>query len=150
MTSDLQPISEILVPIDFAETSVRALRLAMRIASPSKSRLHLLHVVDDPMLIQRSTSEKFRDEQADKMSMKFIDIMPPSQREQFQTIMSVRFGTAYHEIETYAQEQDIDLIVMGNISRSLITDALLGSVAAHIIRHAKCPVLTISDQCDDQ
>jgi nucleotide-binding universal stress UspA family protein len=115
----------------------------MRLAVGSEARLHLLYVDDDPILIQSSTDQAFRDEHANKMSMKFVDLLEPSERERFHTVMDVRFGTAYYEIETYAAEKGIELIVMGNVGRSAISDALLGSVTAHVIRHAPCPVLSV-------
>ena len=143
INTDLKPVSEILVPMDFSKCSVGALQYAMRIAASSNARLHLLYVDDDPILNSNTTGQKFRDEHADKMSMKFVDLIDPALRERFKTVMAVRFGTAYHEIETYAQENGIELIVLGNLGRSGIADALLGSVAAHIIRHAACPVLSV-------
>lgn len=115
----------------------------MRIGAASDARLHLLYVDDDPILMQETTSQKFRDEHADKISMKFVNLIEPDQRERFRTVMAVQFGTAYHEIETYAGDHDIDLIVMGNVGRSAIADVLLGSVASHVIRHAPCPVLSV-------
>lgn len=145
MSIELKPVSEILVPVDFSECSGRALIFAMRIAAASQSHLHLLNVVDDPMLIQNSTDDRFRQAQADKMSAKFLDVMSPEDRERFRATMVVRFGTAYHEIEQYAKEQEIELIVMGNTSRMAISDVLLGSVSAHIVRHASCPVLTVTE-----
>lgn len=116
----------------------------MRIAAASNSHLHLLYVVDNPTLIHQSTDQRFRDNQAAKMAEKFIDVMSDEDRQRFRTTTSIRFGTAYHEIETYAKENQIELIVMGNTSRSAISDAILGSVSAHTIRHAVCPVLTIT------
>ena len=145
MSIELKPVSEILVPVDFSDCSGRALVFAMRIAAASHSHLHLLNVVDDPMLIQKSTDDRFRQEQASKMSKKFLDVMSPEDRERFRATMVVRFGTAYYEIEKYAKEQDIELIVMGNTNRMVIADALLGSVTAHIVRHASCPVLTVNE-----
>ena len=143
MSDEIEPLAEILVPMDFSDGSICALRYAMRVAAGSDARLHLLYVDDDPMLIQPSTDQAFRDEHADRMSLKFVDLLEPSQRERFRAVMDIRFGTAYHEIETYATEKDIDLIVMGNIGRSAIADALLGSVTAHVLRHAPCPVLSV-------
>ena len=74
-----------------------------------------------------------------------LDVISPEERERFRATMVIRFGTAYHEIETYAKEQGIELIVMGNTARMAIADALLGSVTAHIVRHALCPVLTVTE-----
>lgn len=143
MPEEPKPIAEILVPMDFSDCSKTALAYAMRIAAASDARLHLLFVCDDPMLTAPTTSEEFRDEHADKMSMQFVDLLDPAQRERFNTVMSVRFGTAYHEIETYAEENGIELIVLGNVGRSAIADVLLGSVASHVIRKACCPVLSV-------
>jgi nucleotide-binding universal stress UspA family protein len=143
MKSELTPISEILVPMDFSDYSAAALEYAMRIGAASDARLHLLYVDDDPILMQETTSQKFRDEHADKISMKFVNLIEPDQRERFRTVMAVQFGTAYHEIVTYAGDHDIDLIVMGNVGRSAIADVLLGSVASHVIRYARCPVLSV-------
>ncbi len=143
MKSEFKPIVEILVPMDFSDYSAAALEYAMRIGAASNARLHLLYVDDDPVLFQESTSQQFRDQHADKMSMKFVNLIKSEQRERFKTVMAVKFGTAYHEIETYAGEHEIDLIVMGNVGRSAIADVLLGSVAAHVIRNAPCPVLSV-------
>lgn len=143
MTDEIKPLREILVPMDFSDAAINALQFAKRILTSNEARLHLLCVDDDPILMQQSTDQSFRDVHEDKLAMKFIDLLPPDQREQFRTVMAIRFGTAYHEIETYAEEKDIDLIVMGNIGRSAIADALLGSVASNVIRNAVCPVLSV-------
>ncbi len=143
MRQELKPIIEILVPMDFSDCSKGALAFAMRIAAASESRLHLLYVCDDPILNQASTGQEFRDELADKMSMNFVDLLDPAQREQFRTVMSVRFGTAYHEIESYAKENGIELIVIGNVGHSAVAEVLLGSVTSHVIHNASCPVLSV-------
>ena len=148
MESELKPITEILVPIDFSDSCLRALRFAMRFAAASNAHLHLLHVVDSPTLIHHSVDQEFRDKHAEKMAKKFLEVTTPEEREQFRASMVIRFGTAYHEIETYAKEQNIEMIVMGNTPRSAISDAILGSVTKHILRHASCPVLTVTGSRD--
>ena len=138
-----KPISEILVPMDFSECSMRALQFATRIAASSDARLHLLAVCDDPILMAHTTGQSFRDEYTETVSGKFADLIDADLRERFRPVMTVRVGTAYHEIETYAEENGIELIVMGTIGRSPLADILLGSVASHVIHNACCPVLTI-------
>ena len=145
MSDEFKPISEILVPMDFSSHSLGALDYAKRIAAPIGARLHLLYVDDDPMLIASTTDQSFRDQHSATMSQKFVDIMPQSQLEQFRVLQLIRFGTAYYEIENYAAEEEIDLIVMGYVGRSTISKVLLGSVASHMIRHSPCPVLTVRE-----
>ncbi|MGB0599658.1 MAG: universal stress protein [Rubripirellula sp.] len=141
--TEITPLQEILVPVDFSECSIHALRFAQRVAAGSNSRLHLLYVDDDPILIDAATDQSFRDEHEDKMSMRFVNLMPVEDRERFRTVMAIQLGTAYQVIEDYARDKEIDMIVMGNVGRSALADAVLGSVTAHVIRHADCPVLSV-------
>lgn len=143
MSETFAPIAEILVPMDFSDCSKNALRYAMRVAAPCGSRLHLLYVDDDPMLVQPTTSSRVRDEFEAKMATKFVDLMSPEERDRFRIVNAVKCGTAYHEIERYAADNTIDLIVLGSVGRSAIADAFLGSVASHVIRKASCPVLAV-------
>jgi nucleotide-binding universal stress UspA family protein len=145
MSEELKPVAEILVPMDFSECSICALEFAKRIAASSNARLHLLYVDDDPILMQPTTDQAFRDQHQDQMATKFIDLLPPDQRKRFRAVMAVRMGTAYHEIEGYAEQMGIELVVMGNIGRSAIADVLVGSVTAHVLRHAHCPVLSVKN-----
>jgi nucleotide-binding universal stress UspA family protein len=52
-------------------------------------------------------------------------------------------GTPYNAILTVAKDGDFDLVVMGTHGRTGISHVLLGSVAEKVVRHARCPVLTI-------
>lgn len=143
MSEHPKPIAEILVPMDFSPAALKALEFAKRIAAPGHSRLHLLCVDDEPILMQSTTDQSFRDEHEDKLAMKFVDLMSAEEREQYRTVMAVRYGTAYYEVEQYAKEKEIDLIVMGNLGRTPMADVLLGSVSSHVIRNAVCPVLSV-------
>lgn len=49
-------------------------------------------------------------------------------------------GSAAHEILEIADRDDIDLIVLGSHGRGIFARALLGSVALHVLHHAKCAV----------
>ncbi|MEM9644959.1 MAG: universal stress protein [Planctomycetota bacterium] len=143
MTKTVEPIGKILVPIDFSDCSINALNFAKRVAAGSDAALALLYVDDDPILMQPSTDQSFRDEHENKMAMKFVELLTTEERERFKVEMAVRCGTASHEIEKYAAEKGIDLIVIGNIGRSKISKVLLGSTTSHIVANAPCPVLTV-------
>jgi Universal stress protein family len=55
----------------------------------------------------------------------------------------VRGGAAGSEIVKAAVDYGADLIVMTTHGRSGLPHLVLGSVAEHVIRHARCPVLAI-------
>jgi nucleotide-binding universal stress UspA family protein len=58
-------------------------------------------------------------------------------------IREMREGRPFVEIIRYADEADIDLIVMGTHGWGPISHMLVGSVAEKVVRKAHCPVLTI-------
>ena len=47
------------------------------------------------------------------------------------------------EILRYANENNVDLIVMGTHGRGPLGHVVLGSVAERVVRKAPCPVLTV-------
>jgi nucleotide-binding universal stress UspA family protein len=54
-------------------------------------------------------------------------------------------GSAAVEICKLAEERKADLIIMGSRGHRPLAAALLGSVAAHVVRHAHCPVMVVPD-----
>jgi nucleotide-binding universal stress UspA family protein len=52
-------------------------------------------------------------------------------------------GIPYEEILKKAEEENIDLIVMGTHGRAGIDHFLFGSTAERVVRKAVCPVLTV-------
>ena len=51
-------------------------------------------------------------------------------------------GRPHHEILEYADRNGVDLIVIAS-HKPILSDYLLGSVAASVVRHAKCSVHVI-------
>jgi nucleotide-binding universal stress UspA family protein len=52
-------------------------------------------------------------------------------------------GIPWREIVTIADDENVDLIVVGSHGRSDIMQMLLGSVSENVIRHARQPVLVV-------
>lgn len=48
-------------------------------------------------------------------------------------------------VMAYADRVEADLIVIHSISRDHVRNTLLGSMAEHVIKHARCPVLSVPD-----
>ena len=56
---------------------------------------------------------------------------------------ALREGTGWRQIEEFAREGAVDLIVVGSHGRRGLPHALLGSVAEKVVRTAQCPVLVV-------
>ena len=58
-------------------------------------------------------------------------------------VSRLRNGKPYVQILDVAAEEKSDLIVLGVRGRQPLDTTLFGSTANQVVRHAKCPVLTL-------
>ena len=153
MSSD-QLFSKLLVPIDGSEPSFHAARVAINIANKFNSEIIVLFVVVSPSKSEYANltglvTPKQIDmiiENAKKESKKWFSKIEDIAKEKNPNIKVstkvILTGIAvYGEIIHYAQEENIDLIVIGTRGRSGIKKLLLGSTASGVVTYANCPVL---------
>ena len=135
-------ITRILVPTDFSRPSEQALAYARSLAQRFGASLHLLHVVNRPLLAEGLAAEAFIDESSD-----MVEVAQQRLRKQAPDAASANavFGYAAKSIVQHASQLGVDLIVMGSHGRTGIAHILLGSVAEAVVRTAPCPVLTVRD-----
>jgi nucleotide-binding universal stress UspA family protein len=143
-------IRKILFPTDFSDCSRHALRQAVKLAKEYRAELHVMHAIvlheddphdpahhlHDPLEIRRILEELA----AKRMGSLIQDHDIP---DLVLTQVHRRGISAAPPIVEYAEEADIDLIVMGTHGRRGVRKLLLGSVAAEVIRMAPCSVLTV-------
>lgn len=145
----MQPtIRTILVPTDFSDLSVEAVRYAMSLAGMYGADLHLLHVVDDAPVLAFHTMEMTTEyviedttRTAEQHLQEFARAHSVHGREG--VTLAVRRGNPYDEIIRYAAEAKADMIVMATHGRTGLAHVLLGSVAEKVVQHADIPVLTV-------
>jgi len=142
-------IDKILCPIDFSKCSRVALNNALEIAKVLGAELHLFHAI----LLYEDDSYRPDDRLPDNIvsyelieeisNQKLTSIADDHREEAFKIVTaSSRAFSATEEILNYADDHEIDLIIMGTHGRTAISHLLLGSVAERVIRMAKCPVMT--------
>lgn len=142
-------INKILCPLDFSKCSKIAFKNAVELAKILDSELHLFHAI----LLYEDDSYKPDDRLPDSIvsygliedisKQKLKNIASDYQIDDFKIVTaSARAFSAAEEILNYADDNKIDLIVMGTHGRSAISHFLLGSVTERVIRMVKCPVLT--------
>jgi nucleotide-binding universal stress UspA family protein len=135
--------NRILIPIDGSQQADKALDSAIHLSKALANEVHLsiLHV--NPRLTLNVPAIGMDLEVALEEEGK--DIIESAKAKLDQE------GLAYAAITTggdpatvicqMAQDEDIDLIVMGSRGVRLITEMLLGSVSHAVVQHAHCPVL---------
>ncbi len=144
-------LRRILVPTDFSKHSQRALAYAAALADKFGAEIHLLHIIQDFAVFLPDTviASPPALPPSDEFNTAVREALARSVREGHLANLRVhteaRTGTPYHEIATYAREQDIDLIIMGTHGRTGLAHLLLGSVTERVVRRSPCPVLTVRD-----
>src|SRR5687768_9230307 len=139
----------ILVPVDFSEQSRNAVDYAAEMALYTKSKLILLHIYDNtppaldiPMVVPMTEVERGIKEELNRISrnieQKYGDNL--IQRS------LVKLGFVVEEINLAAEENNVDLIIMGMAGAGYLAERLLGSTATSVIRRSKKPVLVIGSQ----
>ncbi|NHN61382.1 MULTISPECIES: universal stress protein [Halorussus] len=139
----------ILVPTDGSDQSERAFEQALDLALTYDAELHLLNVVDvsalagefDAVTVVDSLEESGR-----QLTHRLRDRAEEAGVETVETL--VREGVPYSTILDYADDNDVDLVVMGTHGRTGLDRYLLGSVTERVVRKSDVPVLTVRGESD--
>lgn len=133
----------ILLPTDGSRGNSPAVDQAVDLAAETGAELHVLFVVEDihygPELMDGQVEARLR--QIGKEAIEEIRTRAAEVGIDVET--AVESGTPHHEILEYADENDVDVIVMGTHGRSGLDRYLLGSVTERVVRTSERPVLTV-------
>lgn len=133
----------VLVPVDFSNSSVRALRHAANLAAKSDGFLTIVYVVPADygwLGIGREQGEKFDKSLQRRAAGRLRKLAATNVPELVETLFEVRIGRPAEEIVAAANESKCDLIVMSTRGHTGLDRYFIGSVADRVLRLAPCPV----------
>lgn len=140
----------ILLAVDFYEQEQQTRTKAKQLAQLHQAQLSLVHVVENlpmtdvaygPIPFDTDLSQEWLDASKRRLADLGRELGVPEER-QF-----LEMGSAKLEIVRIAEEQAVDLIVMGSHGRHGLA-LLLGSTANGVLHHATCDVLAVRLQDD--
>lgn len=140
---------DILVPVDGSHGADVALTHATELAGMTNATMHLLHVIElipiytraaGPAVLENDALAADREEDAQAF---LAEIGARLREDDIDAEVSIRRGNVHEQINRYATDEDIDLIVIGSHGRNSLGDLLLGSTAEKVVRTATVPVLTV-------
>lgn len=147
---------KILVPTDGSETAETAVEHAVEMAKRYGATLHALYIVDiDAVNFSLGTEQVDRlkagrydemDEVREKAESATGRVAERADEEGIEVIEEVRPGKPHDAIVKYAENNDIDVIVMGSHGRGGVRRALLGSVTERTLRSTHIPVLVVDHE----
>lgn len=136
----------ILVPVDFSECSLNALRFSIDLAKQITGSVYVLHSYRLTKPFGRVNSGK---------SMSIRDELDSDSNERFERLRKeignvpgvslkyiVDIGFAVDTISSNVREYDINLIVMGTKGNGMIHQ-VFGSTTLNVIKKVDCPVLSV-------
>jgi nucleotide-binding universal stress UspA family protein len=137
-------INSVLVPTDGSECAHTAVEHAGELARSVDATLHIIYVAEIGQVINGERVERLR-EALEEIGEKALDLALEKVQSStyLPTETSVLTGRPYLEITRYAEENDIDCIVMGTHGRKGISRFFLGSVTERVIRRADVPVISV-------
>jgi universal stress protein A len=136
---------EILVPIDFSESSVKALRHAARLAATDQAHLTLLNVIEEPVSFR---TLDLRGQQRRRRQEHTRQLQELARRELGPDVAAgivICDGNPSREITRLAARQRADLIIVGRHERQGLHRWFHGHTASRIAHNASCPVLVLND-----
>lgn len=137
----------ILVPTDGSDSVTQALDHALALAGRFDASVYTIYVVRAEGVTDTLDETEFEDavERLDEAGQQAVEEVHEQARAAGHDIeTAVRRGTPVEEIERYADEEGIDLVVMATKGRTGSAREMLGSVTEGVIRSSSVPVLTVN------
>lgn len=140
--------NSIVIPVDFSETSLLAIRHAAFMAQYNKAKLCMLHVINvnfgalelfvpviDAELMQsiEKKAQQRLNELANELANEF----------QIEVTTELRSGSASKHIVEYAKSINADIMVMGTHGYSPFEELIIGSTALKVLVKSHCPVIAM-------
>ena len=143
-----KPFEKILVAVDGSKQASNAAQLAARLAKDQGGELVVLHVVDRMVIeeMEKLTGqtpkalEKELEEQAWAL-LHSTEILLKNYGVPLRLVL--KQGMPYQQILNTAEEEKVDLIVMGRLGKRGLKKVLMGSAVFRVLEFSTTPVLVV-------
>ncbi len=141
-------IKRILFPTDFLQGAKEAIGYAAEFAKKYNARLYIIHVIHDvtkasglyvPHVGMDEVLKSLNEEAEKEIKRVYLEELRGYDNVEY----AVLRGIPYEEIVRFAEDNDIDMIVMASHGRRGLDRLFFGSVAEKVVKYAKCPVLVV-------
>lgn len=149
-------MQKLLVPCDFSRQAINAYRLALDIARQSNGEVHVLNIVEVPVVPETMFVPAYNfegglfDELQTRAQQQFDQLKASFSQHNLKIFFHIQFGTVTHTIQENVVKESIDLIVMGSHGASGLREFFIGSNAERIVRTSTVPVLIVKEYSDLQ
>jgi nucleotide-binding universal stress UspA family protein len=145
-------LKSILVGTDFSVCAARALSFAVSLASTQGARIHLLHVLSEPVqaldvagalpYLDLTTRKEWEETTRARLER---DVRAAEKRG-IKATCELKWGRPSDVLVETASATKASLVVIGTHGRSALEQFLIGSTAERVVRRSPVPVLTVREK----
>ncbi len=143
-------LQQILVAVDFSDYDQPALETAAALAREGQAKVLIAHVHESPMAYGGDEYQGDSEPTTDQLRNMLESIAPSDTTCEYEHhllqgegIAALRDTDIARAIVRFADERQVDLIILGTHGRSGVSRVLMGSIAEKVVGRANQPVLTL-------
>ncbi|OZV69711.1 universal stress protein [Winogradskyella aurantia] len=147
-------MKRILIPTDFSENAMNAVRYALECFKNDKAEFYLLHAYQDEVynnhdLLEEELFEEVLEIAKNRSQLKLdlllneVKTIAPNPKFKFHLVSA--YNALLDEVDKLVIGKNIDLIVMGTKGESANKSYAFGSNTLQVLKYVSCPVLVIPE-----
>jgi len=134
----------ILLASDGSENAVRAAKEAVKIASfTEESLINVVYVIEMDQSKYDVLHSNSKEEIDIERRLKNSKVLQYLQEEKINYKTTILRGRPGLEIVKYANEQKVDIVVIGSRGLNALQEMVLGSVSHKVMKRVNCPALVV-------
>jgi nucleotide-binding universal stress UspA family protein len=143
---------KVLIPTDFSENALNAIKYAMELFKYDRTDFYIMHAYGDDLYSNNSGQDRDSVDEARDKALKnsneelkvIIENMKSISSNPRHNYFPVSvFGALVDEANEIAELENVDVIVMGTKGKSDDRNLTFGSNTLQVIKYVKCPVLAV-------
>lgn len=143
---------KIIIPTDFSETAMNAIRYAMELFKYEKSEFIVMNAFADEVYentkgMNRVFFEEYKqkaEEATERALIKVVaEMLTISSNPKHNYNYVASFGSLVDEVNDLIDKHNVDVVVMGTKGKSNREDITFGSQTLQVIKYVKCPVIAV-------
>ncbi|WP_410508947.1 universal stress protein [Methanosarcina hadiensis] len=131
--------NKILIATDGSDVAKKAVSYGIRFARLFGAQIYVVYVIANRFGSGRAVTEYLTQEGEEALK----SAREAGEKADAELETELLEGIPGDEIVSFAEKNNIDLIVMGSLGKTGLSKFLLGSVAENVIRHARTQVLVV-------
>jgi nucleotide-binding universal stress UspA family protein len=148
-------MNKFIVPTDFSDTALQALRFAGALSQRCGAQVHILHayILLENIFTEGKTMRDAWNQQHQEENIARLLQVKQYMREHFPNVYvetHLFTGPTEEAIIQFAEKQSADMIIMGTQGASGLAKVLVGSVTADMIAKSPVPVLAVPANNNDE